>query len=141
MPTKGVIVWRGDTGRPENNYSTSRVEGVTDDTALNTLITALLSHTDCNAAKRSFNSVTAMTDSAPGASATVDRKAVLYMRNPTNLHVVKIELPAPASASTEFGDKYEKLTSAAEAAILAAINTATGASYTVLGSRVWQRGT
>lgn len=141
MPTKGVIVWRGDTGRPENNYAMSRVEGVTDDTALATLITALLAYTDCNVARRSFNSVTSMTDSAPGADATVDRKAVLYMRNPTNLHVIKIEIPAPVSSATEFGDKYEKLTSAAEAAILAAINTACSTSYTVLGSRVWQRGT
>ena len=141
MPSKGVIIWRGDTGRPENNYASSRLEGVTDDSALTTLITALLSYTDCNAARRSFNNVTNMTDSAPGANATVDRKAVLYMRNPTNLHTVKIELPAPVSSACEFGAKYEKLTSAAEAAILAAINTACGTSYTVLGSRVWQRGT
>lgn len=135
---KGTIVWRGDAGRPNNHYSISRIEGVTDDTALATLITALAAYSDCNVAKRIFNSITGMTDSEPGTDANVKVKALFTMRNPTNLHVVKYEFPAPKFTAIELGEEGNKLTAAVEAGILAAINTACATSYTALSSNVWE---
>jgi len=140
--SKGTIIWRGDAGRPKNHYSVSRIEGVTDDAALNTLITTLSAHSDCNVAKRVFNSITLMTDSAPGADANVKDRALITMRNPANIHVVKYEFAAPKAASVELGEHGDKLTSAAETAIVDAINIALGLSggtaYTLLSSNVWQ---
>ena len=136
---KGVMIWRGDAGRPNNHYAKSTLEYITDDAALNTLITGLLAHTDCNCAKRSFNTVTGMTDSAPGASANVDRKATVYMRNTTTLHVVKMELPAPIAADCEVVGDGERLTPAAMTAIMTLVNAAvTGVTYTGLYGVVTQ---
>jgi hypothetical protein len=136
--TKGVMVWRGDAGRPNNHYAKSVLESVTDDAALATLITALLTHTLCNCAKRSFNSITGMTDSAPGASANVDRKATIYMRNTSNLHVTSMELPCPVAADCEVIGDGERLKPASGVAIVADIATATGLSLAFLYAPVTQ---
>jgi hypothetical protein len=135
---KGVIVWRGDFGRPETHYAKSIIRDVTSDAALETLITSLLSHTDCNSAKRSFNTVNEMTDSAPGADANVDRRAVYYFRD-EDLTIKKLELPAPPAIDTENQGQGERVTAAALAAVVAAVNTATGKTYTGLYGKVIQR--
>lgn len=134
MPTKGVITWRGDLGNPDNNYSRSTFEGVTDATAMGVLVTALASHSDCNVAKQSFNSVTSGTDSGPGVGANVDVKGNIFMRDPVTLHLVKASLPAPVDADFESiaGTQGERYTAAALTAIVGAINTATGKSYVAL---------
>ena len=136
--TKGVAIWRGDLGNPETHYSKSMIAEVTDDAALATLVTALAALTDCNAAKRSFISNTSLTDSAPGASANVDRKAVCYFRDSTTLRVHSITLPAPKSSISEEGDN-ERVTAAAMTTIVTAINTATGKSYTPLYGVIIQK--
>jgi hypothetical protein len=134
MPNKGVITFRGDLGNPPNNYSRTMIEGVTDAAALATLVSALETHTLCNVAKTSFNAIVAGTDAAPGASANVDNKGTIFMRDPTNLHLVKVSLPAPVDADFEeiSGSLGERYTAAALTAIVTAINTATGNSYTAL---------
>lgn len=139
MATKACIIWRGDLGNPKNNYSKSLVDSVTDDTALGTLVTALAAYTDCNSAKRSFLTITGMTDSAPSADANVDRKGIVYFRHPTTLKVHSITIPAPKSTATEDTDLGERMTSAAVSAIVSAINTATGVSYTALHGVVIQK--
>jgi hypothetical protein len=139
MPTNSTAIWRGDYGNPESHYSKSQIAGVTDDTALNTLLTALAALTDCNLAKRSFISNTLVTDTAPGASANVDRKAVAYFRHPTTLKTHSVTIPAPKSSACEMTDQGERLTSAAMATIVSAINTATGLSYTALYGVVTQK--
>jgi hypothetical protein len=139
MATKGIIIWRGDSGNPESHYSKSQIPDVTDDAALATLVTALDALTDCNDAKRSFISNTLLSDSEPGADANVDRKAIAYFRDPTTLKVHSITLAAPVSTATEMTDQGERLTAAAMSTIVAAINTATGKSYTALYGVVIQK--
>lgn len=139
MPTKGVIIWRGDSGNPKSHYSKSQIASVTDDAALSTLITALDALTLCNDAKRSFVSNTLLTDSAPGASANVDRKAIAYFRHPTTLKVHSLTIPAPVASACENTDNGERLTAAAMSTIVSAINTATGITYTALYGVVIQK--
>lgn len=139
MPTKGAITWRGDTGNPPSHYSKSLIDSVTDDAALATLITALDALTDCNDAKRTFLTSTLLTDSAPAAGANVDRKAIAYFRHPTTLKTHSVTIPAPVDSACEDTDDGERLTSAAMATIVAAINTATGISYTALYGVVIQK--
>jgi hypothetical protein len=138
---KGVIVWRGDLGSPPNNFSKTTIEGVSDDAALATLAGVMSAHSDCNPARRSFNAVTAMTNEAPGVSANVDEKGLIYFQDPTNLHTLSTELPAPKSTSREeiAGTKFERLTETCLSDIVTAINTATGNSYTALYGKVIQR--
>lgn len=139
MATKGLLVWRGDLGAPEGHYGKSVVAEVTDDTALAIMQTALAAFSDCNAAKRSFFTQTVGTDTMPAASANVDLRAICYFRDPTTLKVHSVTIPAPKS--TAYEDKAEgvRVTSAAMTAIVAAINTATGKSYTALYGVVIQK--
>lgn len=139
MPTNATIIWRGDYGNPESHYSKSQIAGVTDDTALGTLTTALAALTDCNQAKRSFISVTLGTDSAPSADANVDRKAIAYFRHPTTLKTHSLTIPAPVDSACEMTDQGERLTSTAMSTIVSAVNTATGVSYTALYGVVTQK--
>lgn len=137
--TKGVIIWRGDAGNPESHYSKSQISDVTDDTALQTLVTALLPYSDCNAAKTSFVANTLGTDSEPGADALVDLKAVCYMRDPDTLRVHSVTIPAPVATMYTTEDQGDRVTSAALTAIVGAINTATGKSYTALYGVIIQK--
>lgn len=141
MPSKGVITWKGDLGNPDQNYSRSTLENVTDSTAWGTFMAAIAAHSDCNIAKHSYNAVTAGTDTPPGVAANVDKKGTIYMRNPTNLHLVKFSIPAPKAADVESipGTKGERYTAVALAAIVGDINTACGTSYTALYGTVTQK--
>lgn len=139
MASKGVLIWRGDLGAPESHYAKSQISEVTDDTALGVLQTALAAYTDCNAAKRSFLTLTLGTDSGPGADANVDRKAIIYFRDPTTLKVHSITIPAPVSTAVEDTPEGERVTTTALGVIVAAINTATGKSYTGLYGVVIQK--
>jgi hypothetical protein len=132
MPTKGTITFRGDSGAPENHYSKGTIHGITDDAALATLLTTLGSHTLCNVAKRAFSSNTAGVDAAPGADANVDRKAIYYFRDPTTLNVHSFTIPAPVDADCVDTSEGERVTAAALASVVGAINTATGKSYSAL---------
>lgn len=139
MALKGIIVWRGDLGSPTSHYSKSQVADVSDDTALGTLATALTAYTDCNMAKRSFLTQTLGTDTLPAADANVDRKAIVYFRDPTTLKVHSITIPAPVDTMVEDTAEGERVTSVAAAAIVALLNTATGKSYTALYGVVIQK--
>jgi hypothetical protein len=131
---KGIIVWKGDLGSPPNNFAKSTIEGVTDDAALSALATALLAHSDCVVARRSFNAVTGVTTTAPGVSANVDNKCTVFMQDPSTLHTISLEIPAVKAASMEVVDnaEFERMTAAALALVVAAVNTATGKSLTGL---------
>jgi hypothetical protein len=107
------------------------VEGVTDDAAAVTFLTALAAHTDANISKRVFLTVTSMTGTAPGGVVNVDRKAVLYFRHPTTLRTHNFTIAAPVAADVEsvVGSAGERVTAAAMTAIVGDISTATGVAY------------
>jgi hypothetical protein len=133
---KGVIIFRGDAGRPQNHYSKSTIEYPTDDTTLATFCTSFAAHTEANIARRSFNTVTQMTDSAPGTGVNMDNRCVLYMRDPATMHIVSFEYPAPVAADWITVAEGDRLTSVALNAIVADINTMTGKSYSGLYGKV-----
>ena len=139
MATKGTIVFRGDSGSPENNYSKTQVTGVTDAAALTGLATAIGAHSNCNVAKESFASLTLGTDSAPGTGACVDKKGIAYFRHPTTLRTHSLTIPAIKNGSWENTPEGDRLTAGSLTAIVAAVNTATGVSYTPLWGKVIQK--
>jgi len=139
MATKGVIIWRGDTGRPTTHYSKTQIVDVTDDTALGVLATALSAYSDANMAKRSHVTNTIGTDSAPAAAANVDKKAVIYFRNASDLGVHSVTIPAIKTTSIDVKDEGDRVKAADGAAIVAAIATATGNTLTFLYGVVIQK--
>lgn len=134
MATKGVLIWRGDIGKPRSNYSKTQIANVTDDTALGTLATALAAYSDANMAKRSHVTNTIGTDSEPGAtpSANVDSKGIVYFRDASDLSVHSVTIPALVSTAWEEKDEGYRVTPTAGAAIVSAIATATGNTLTFL---------
>ncbi|MGB5749469.1 MAG: hypothetical protein WBM69_20995 [Desulfobacterales bacterium] len=140
MATKGVIIWRGDFGNPENNYSKSQISDVTDVAALDTLATVIGGHSDCNIAKKNFTSITLGTDAEPGADANVDRKAICTFRDATTLKIVTMTFPGPKSTSVEDRDEGERVTDAAMIALEAGLEAATGKTLSSLSGKVIQKG-
>lgn len=129
---KGTITWRGDTGRGRSKYARSQIMDVTDDTAMQTLATALSAHSLCNKAAASWLSKTSGTDSNPSAGADTGKKGTVYFRNEADLRVRNITFSAPLPADIEdvgFGEAYK---AASVTTIVALIATATGLTLTGL---------
>jgi len=132
--SKGIIVFKGDKGSPEGHFTKSRIMEVTDAVALTTLVAALSVHTNCNIAKHSFSSTTGITTSPPGGDppVNVDRKAILYFTDLTDMSTHSFTLPAPVDADVELQDQGERITAAAMTTLVGLLNDATGKSYTPL---------
>ncbi len=139
MATKGVIVFRGDSGNPTTHYSKTQVEGVTDDTALGTLATALAGYSDANMAKRSHITNTAGTDASPGTGANVDWKGIIYFRDSSDLSVHSVTIPAIKATSVDSQPEGDRVLAATVTAVTAAIATATGKTLTGLYGVVIQK--
>ena len=137
---KGVIVWQGDYGQPESHLSKGSFRDVTDAAALDTLATALLAYTDCNVYAKHFNSITETGSAAPGVDANVDEKAMIVMKDSADGSVAKFLIPAPVSTMFEMQDQGDRVTAVALAAIVAAVNAATGKTYVGMYGKKLQKG-
>lgn len=129
---KGVITWRGDTGRGRSKFARSLIMDVTDDTAMQTLATALTAHTKCNKFRAGFITNTSGTLGAPGASADTGVKGTVYFQNEADLKVRSVTFSAPEDADIEdvgYGKAYK---AASVTTIVALIATATGLTLTGL---------
>lgn len=133
---KGVLVFKGDAGRPDNNLAKCLIKGVETNEKLTALATALEAHTDCKVVSRSFNEVTDLAVAAPGANANVDKKGIITMKDPSTGNIVKIEIPAPKAADYTLVGQGERYTSEALSSIVSAVNTATGKTYIGLSGKV-----
>jgi hypothetical protein len=69
---------------------------------------------------------------------TADRRATVYFRHPSTLEVHQFSYPDPVDGDTEVTPQGERLTQAALATVVTAINTATGISYAPLYGVVTQ---
>lgn len=136
--TKAVVSWRGDTGRPPNNYSKTIIGDVIDEDAMTDLLDELGDHTLCNCAKYSFNSITAIQFAAPNAAANVDRRAVLEFQDTLSMAICNMEIPAPVPADCEQTSEGERIKGTVLTAIATALNTATGHAYVPLWGKVIQ---
>ncbi len=134
MPTtnKGVITWKGDTGKGRSKYARSSVSDVTADAAMQTLATALEAHTLCNKSAAGWISKTTGNDNPPGASADTGVKGTIYFRESVTQHVRSLTIPSPVAADIEnlgTGDQYKV---ASVATIVALVATATGLTLSPL---------
>lgn len=136
--TRGVLVFRGEFGgTKKNHYLTSSFDNLIGTTELNTLVTALATHTDANIAFKTILSRFEEND-AEGTGANVDRKAIIYFRHPTTLKVHSLTVPAPVAADVEDTDQGERVKASAVTTIVGLINAATGISYAALHGVVIQ---
>jgi hypothetical protein len=139
MATKGVIIWRGDTGAPRTHYAKSQFTDVISDATLDVFQAAITDLSDANIAKRSFLDTNLETDSAPATDANVDVKGIAYFRDSTTLKVHSFTIPAIVSTAWEALPEGDRLTAAAMATLVTALNVATGNTYTALYGVVIQK--
>jgi hypothetical protein len=137
--TKGVVVFRGDYGRPRSNYSKTTIKSVTADGALGTLATALATYSDANYAKRSFITETTATDSAPGAAVSMDTKGVIWLKDTADGSIVTVTIPALKTTAWEVKDAGKRITTTVLTAVQSAMNTATGKTYTALYGKFYDK--
>lgn len=129
MPNLGIINWIGDYGTGDQPHVTgSRIDQILGDAELVTLATGLGAYTLCNNASRSVNTSTSVNPAAPSASANVDEKGIIYMRDTVTNKTISVTIPAWDVASkpldpTGAGDRILK---ADVDAITALVATATG---------------
>ena len=138
--TKGVIIWQGDAGKPEAHLSKGLFREITDAAALDTFATAMLAHTDCNVYSKHFNSITETGDAAPGASANVDVKGMVVVKDSADGSIHKFMIPAPAAADYELVGQGTRMTALAISTSVGLLNTATGKTYVGLYGKKIQRG-
>lgn len=136
---KGILVWKGDLGSPPTHVRRSEVSFPLSQNALGTFFDALLTYTDCKRQKASIVESNQYGDPAPGADVNVDRWAKIFFRDPTTLGIHSFSLPGIKSSAVEGTNRGERVTLAALSAIVTAINTLTGKSYTPLYGVVMQR--
>ena len=140
VTNKGIVIWRGDYGRPRAHYSKSIIKFVLTDAALGVLGTALAPLSDANYAKRSYITETGATDSAPGAAVSMDTKGVIWFKDTADNSIITLTIPALKSTAWEVTDAGKRVTAAALATIVAAVNTATGKTYTALYGKFIDKG-
>lgn len=139
---KGTIVWHGDRGTSSSPHTArSVVNGVTDKTAMTTLATALGAFSLCNRGRASVVDFDAGTPSAPVASANVDEKATIFMKDTATDSVISIEIPSwdTTTHPLEESSEGDRIASADVTAIAAAIATATGKTLTGLWGKHTKR--
>lgn len=135
----GIITWKGDSGKPEGHYTTTTINGVTDDTALAALATAMAAHSNANVANRIFIKINDDDDSPPGTGENVDRFAKLCFRDTDNGKKRYVKLPCPLPADCEQTPDGERVTASAMGTFASALGVATGKTLAALESPVLQK--
>jgi hypothetical protein len=131
---KGVIYLLGDVGVEGEPVRKTRIDGVTDLAALNTLGTALIwsdpnGFSDCALAKVSFSTMDDKGASKPGASVDVDEAAVIVTRKTSDGSIHKHSIAAPNAAVFTLESVGKRMTAAKVAEWATALSTATGDTY------------
>lgn len=134
----GQIVWRGDLGLPEADESLSKVSPVLSAGGLDSLALAVNPHTECNYAYRHFIRTDDATPVAPGVGANVDKKAVLYFRDPDTLKLLTFTYPTPIAADIDRKETGDIIKDAIVVEIVGYINIVTGKSYIPLYGKYYQ---
>jgi hypothetical protein len=130
----GTIQWKGDRGNPDSkHFSRSKVKNVTDFAALEVLVTALSAFTLCNAARRSVSEWGAGTATPPGVGANIDERAIIYFQDPAgDTHSITIPAWDETTYPLDPESEGDRIADADVAAIVSAINTATGITHVAL---------
>ena len=128
----GVIEWLGDSGSPKSNLTPMVVPLCLGAAQLSAFMVAMDAHTLCK--YKQFNLVYSLgyVQAAPGVNANIDKKAIIYYRDPDDLKVHSLTYPAPIAADIEDTPSGKRIKDSSVATIVGYINTMTGKSYVPL---------
>ncbi len=98
----GSLLWRGDFGSSSPiNESRSDLGPTTGGAAQLVFTAAIEPYSECNLSHHFIFLTYDQTTGAPGTGANIDRKAVIYFRDPDNLEVLHFDYPAPLTSQIE----------------------------------------
>lgn len=135
----GQLVWTGDTGFPTNHKTFTRVHEVNTVILLRDFALDLKDHSICNFSYRSHTRTDSSLVNPPGVGANVDRKAIIYFRDPDTLEVLHFSYPDPIAADIEETAYGNRIKQSAVIAVVSYLSTATGNSYIPLYGVFTQR--
>lgn len=136
----GLLLWRGDIGSSaKDNESLSRVDVPLNASALLAFVTAVEPHSTCNVNYSLASFWYSQTAGAPGTGSNIDRKGIIYFRDPTDLSVKPFCYPDPVAADIEDTPWGKKIKDSAVVAIVALLSTMTGISYEPMYGMYYQR--
>lgn len=137
--TWGTITWLGDSGSPPDNLSPVLVRLCTSTQTLYDFMLAMEAKTLCTYKDLSIVTSFSWEKSPPGAGANVDKKAIIYYRDPDTLEVLKFMYPSPIAADIEETAVGLRIKDSAVATIVGFINTMTGKTYIPLYGKFLQQ--
>lgn len=105
MSNHGGISWIGDTGAPEGHRTLSLLRFVsltTPGLKIQNFRVSMLPHTECNSPSYIYVSTIPRTPSGPpGVAANINKKSLIYFRDPTDQKVYHFDYPSPVAADVE----------------------------------------
>ncbi len=123
------LIWRGDSGKNAGHEFIGSPLHAPTWGATVTFANAMEAKSLCNVSFLNWNWINGFHDSAPGASADVDKRAVIYFRDTSTLEVFKFEYPSPLAADIEDVGWGKVIKKTVVIAIVTLINTMSGTSY------------
>lgn len=135
----GTINFKCDRGNVGSKHvAKTRIKGVADLASLQTLATTLGGFTGANVARQGFVDFANGTTAAPGTGVNSDHRGTAYFQDSSGgIHSITIPGWDDAAHAPVAGDDGDRMADADVAAIVAAINTATGESYTPLWGKIY----
>ncbi len=132
--------WIGDTGGNKRHEVDSYIERVAYSwTPMAVFGTAVEAHSLCNWGASIRVKAQSRGTSAPALDANVDKKAIIYFRDPDTSEVLHFSYPSPIAADIEELPSGLRIKNSAVAAIVGYLSTLNSKAYTPLYGLYYQR--
>lgn len=136
----GVIIWTGDIGQGDGkNEVESRISSQTSAATFQVFAAAIEPYSKTNLSYYLNTVVYSQTVGAPGTGTNIDKKGVIYFRDPDTLEVLNFQYPDPIAADVEVTPWGKRIKDSAVIAITALLSTMAGVSYKPLYGIYYQR--
>lgn len=139
MADSGQITWRGDSGNSTGNYAITRVEGIDTSGKLRDFALNVSDHNLCNFAYRHFIRTTPWYTLPPEAGANVDKKAIIYFRDPDTLEKLHFSYPSPIATDIETTGAGDRIKQSAVILLVGYLSAEVGIAFQPLYGVYTQR--
>ncbi len=136
----GSLLWRGDSGSSAwANQSRSDVGPAPDVGRFHTFSLAIRDYSECSLTHYYSLESYSRNPGAPGVGANIDRKGVIYYRDPSDWLVYNFQYPDPPVADIERTAWGKRIKDSSVISIVALLSTLSGVSYVPLYGVYYQR--
>lgn len=123
---KPLLVWRADIGNMAGNYTISKVDYAISYTPLLAFGVSMAAHSLCNVAREGRSAQWPVNDVAPGAGASIKKRANIHFRYMVDLSTHVFSYPDPIAADLEETPAGTRIKKSSVVTIVGYLETATG---------------